>query len=115
MDPYELRQIYESQLTEKFLPFWFRFVDETYGGICNCIANVGDQLLSGDKFTWSQGRWLWVLSSLYDLKNQGLLQEISGDDLRSWMDGTWNFLWPISLYLQWEEFWRKWYGSMGDK
>lgn len=89
---------YEAQLEHNFLPFWFRFVDEEHGGILNCISNVGDTLLAGDKFTWSQGRWLWVLSNVYELKQRGLLPGVQREKLLQWMDGTWNFLCDYSIY-----------------
>lgn len=98
MDMRAMAAFYEGQLQCDFLPFWFRFVDEEQGGILNCISNVGDTLLAGDKFTWSQGRWLWVLSSVYALKQHGLLAEICEADLLRWMDGTWNFLCDHAIY-----------------
>ena len=98
MDLKGMRTFYEAQLEYNFLPFWFRFVDEEQGGILNCISNVGDKLLAGDKFTWSQGRWLWVLSNLYALNKRGMLTGINREDLLRWMDGTWNFLCEHSIY-----------------
>lgn len=98
MDFRAIGRFYEEQLQYDFLPYWFRFVDEKHGGLCNCIANHGDTLLAGDKFTWSQGRWLWVLGSVYELKKQGLFPEILEEDLLRWMHGTWDFLCKYSLY-----------------
>ena len=98
MDYRAMGRFYAEQLAYDFLPYWFRFVDETHGGLCNCIANHGDTLLAGDKFTWSQGRWLWVLGSVYELKKQGLFPEIEEEDLLRWMHGTWDFLCGHSLY-----------------
>lgn len=98
MDFRAMQRLYEGLLQHQFLPFWFRFVDEEHGGILNCISNEGDSLLAGDKFTWSQGRWLWVLSKVYALKQQGLFPEVSAADLKRWMDATWDFLCAHSIY-----------------
>lgn len=83
---------YRTLLEQDFLPYWSKFVDLTYGGICNCINNYGDRLLAEDKFTWSQGRWLWVLGKVYQLQQRGLLNAIPQETVRAWMDGTWKFL-----------------------
>ena len=54
MDYRAMGRFYAEQLAYDFLPYWFRFVDETHGGLCNCIANHGDTMLAGDKFPWDQ-------------------------------------------------------------
>lgn len=87
-----IQKFYTECLTQDFLPYWTKFVDEDYGGILNCINNYGDQLLAEDKFTWSQGRWLWVLSRVYGLQQEGKLDAVPMETLRRWMDGTWTFL-----------------------
>ena len=35
-----------------------------FGGFVNCFDNCGKQLMSYDKYTWSQGRFLWLFSRL---------------------------------------------------
>ena len=67
MDMNERKAFYVSQIQDNFLPYWLKFVDREQGGILNCIHNNGDQRLSDNKFTWSQGRWLWVLARVYRL------------------------------------------------
>ncbi len=62
-----------AELTESILPFWSRTLDEARGGIFNCWNNAGTQLVSRDKFTWSQGRFVWLWSRLADLARRGLL------------------------------------------
>jgi N-acylglucosamine 2-epimerase len=53
-----------DQLLTKILPWWFEHaVDEIHGGILNMITEEGERL-GTDKFTWSQGRFLWVLSAV---------------------------------------------------
>ena len=39
-------------------------IDRKFGGYLNCYDNTGKELLSYNKFTWSQGRFLWVFSEL---------------------------------------------------
>ncbi len=83
---------YISRIEDDFLPYWFRFVDNEYGGILNCINNYGEVLLKEDKFTWSQGRWLWVLSSVYELAEQGILTKIDKNFIKEQMRMTFDFL-----------------------
>ncbi len=99
MNRRRIKEFYIGQLQDNFLPYWSAYVDEQYGGIMNCINNYGDQLLSDDKFTWSQGRWLWVLGSIYILKKeQGIFEDISRETLEKWMKGAWDFITTYSIY-----------------
>lgn len=61
------RDFYLSQLYEKILPFWEKYApDREYGGYFTCFSGNGGQLVSQDKYIWSQGRMLWVLSRLLE-------------------------------------------------
>ena len=61
----ELRAFYEDQLHNDILRFWMaRGVDRELGGFYTCFNNRGDKLLHPHKFTWSQGRFVWMLSHL---------------------------------------------------
>ncbi len=61
----ELRAFYEDQLFNDILRFWMaRGVDREQGGFFTCFNNRGDRLLHPHKFTWSQGRFVWMLSHL---------------------------------------------------
>jgi N-acylglucosamine 2-epimerase len=61
----ELRSFYAGHLTRVILPFWIeRGIDRGHGGFYTCFENSGARLRSTDKYTWSQGRFLWVLSRL---------------------------------------------------
>ena len=51
-------------LTEQILPFWDQAFDNEHGGVFTCYSNLGDRLLSTDKYVWSQGRMLWCLSEM---------------------------------------------------
>lgn len=62
-----------AALTESILPFWARAVDAERGGVFSCWNNAGTQLVSRDKFTWSQGRFAWMCARLAEAVNRGLL------------------------------------------
>lgn len=71
----ELLEFYQVHATEVLLPFWMHeALDERNGGVYTCFNNTGDILVSKDKYTWSQGRFLWVLSRLAALCNEGMLE-----------------------------------------
>ena len=98
MDMNERKAFYVSQIQDNFLPYWLKFVDREQGGILNCIHNNGDQRLSDNKFTWSQGRWLWVLARVYRLAKQGVLPKVDPAELEPLMDETFRFLADKSIY-----------------
>lgn len=61
----ELLSFYQTQLKEQVLPFWLsRCEDRINGGFFNCFENVGDRLVSRDKYIWSQGRFVWLFARL---------------------------------------------------
>ena len=56
---------FRQELTENLLHFWMsRCLDTENGGYLNCFSNDGSKLVSTDKYTWSQGRFLWMFSRL---------------------------------------------------
>lgn len=60
-----LHAFYTEQLFDRILPFWMRHgVDRTHGGFYTCFTNRGDRRLFPHKFTWSQGRFVWMLARL---------------------------------------------------
>lgn len=65
MDFTKLADFYTKQIKENLLPFWIaKAIDYEYGGYFTCFDNYGKELLSHDKYTWSQGRMIWILSRL---------------------------------------------------
>jgi N-acylglucosamine 2-epimerase len=63
--PDVLVAFYTRHLREVLLPFWLnRSIDEEYGGFFTCFDNDGRRMLSTDKFTWSQGRMVWLWAKL---------------------------------------------------
>ena len=64
----------QRQLARVVLPFWLRHgVDEQHGGFFTCFDNRGRRRLSTDKFTWSQGRFVWLLARAARLAQNGQL------------------------------------------
>ena len=56
---------FKKELTDNLLAFWMpRCLDAENGGYLNCFCNDGSRLVSTDKYTWSQGRFLWTFSKL---------------------------------------------------
>lgn len=62
----QLRKLYRELLLDGIVPFWLRHgADREHGGVLSCMTEEG-QVLSEDKYVWSQARWLWTLSALYN-------------------------------------------------
>lgn len=62
----QLRDRYRRELFDEQLPFWDRFgIDHEHGGFC-CLLDYDGRRVSDEKFTWFQGRGLWVYSFLYN-------------------------------------------------
>ena len=61
----ELRQSYQDHLFRHLLPYWLeKAIDEEHGGYYTGFSNSGGRLLHNHKFTWSQGRFVWVWARL---------------------------------------------------
>jgi N-acylglucosamine 2-epimerase len=61
-----LKTTYESLLYDSIIPYWEKHgMDREYGGFMNCMRDNGE-LISEDKYMWSQGRGLWTFSYLYN-------------------------------------------------
>ena len=62
----DLLAIYRAELLERTVPFWLNHaIDREHGGILTCISDDG-QILSTDKYMWSQLRAIWTFSALYN-------------------------------------------------
>lgn len=60
-----LFEFYSNELKNNILSFWLpRCLDTEFGGFLNCFTNDGSTLVSHDKYTWSQGRFVWLFSRL---------------------------------------------------
>jgi len=61
----EMLGFYENELVQNILFFWDeKCIDRVNGGFFNCFDNRGDHLVSRDKYTWSQGRFVWLFAKL---------------------------------------------------
>jgi len=61
----ELIRIYRDGLLHDTLPFWINHcVDREYGGFMFCLNRDGT-VIDSDKGIWTQGRFTWLLSTLY--------------------------------------------------
>ena len=60
-----LRDQYRTLLADGIIPFWMRALDREYGGVFSCMTEEGE-ILSTEKYTWSQARVAWTLSALYN-------------------------------------------------
>ena len=62
----ELIATFRDGLMEDTLPFWIKHcVDREYGGFTICLDRDGT-IIDTDKGMWSQGRFTWLLSHLYN-------------------------------------------------
>ncbi|UFU06905.1 AGE family epimerase/isomerase [Ruania halotolerans] len=68
-----------EHLEQVVLPFWLaNGIDHAHGGFHTCFDNRGRIRVSDDKFTWSQGRFVWTLAHASSLVRTGLLQPVDG-------------------------------------
>lgn len=67
LDKAALRYFYELHLLQDLLPFWTKALDKQHGGVYTCFTNAGNELISKDKYTWSQGRFVWLWSRIAEL------------------------------------------------
>ena len=78
-----LRDFYSNQLLNNTLPFWFpKSMDVDFGGYLLMREKEGN-LIDDDKAVWIQGRFSWLLSTLYitvDKKNEWIAAAKSGVD-----------------------------------
>jgi N-acylglucosamine 2-epimerase len=66
MDAASLRRQYRELLLDGIVPFWKRHgLDAEHGGVLSCMQEDGTPI-SGDKYIWSQARWVWVCAALYN-------------------------------------------------
>lgn len=86
-----LGAFYKDWISNKLFRYWNRAVDRKNGGIFNCFNNAGTELVSRNKYTWSQGRFLWIWAKLYELSTSGILP-LNPEDLKADLDRTTAFL-----------------------
>lgn len=75
-DSQALQNFYQQHLEMVILPFWLeRGIDAELGAYFTCFDNRGERLVSTDKYTWSQGRMIWLFARLSELSHNGLLRQ----------------------------------------
>jgi len=58
---------YRKSLLDDVIPFWMKFSpDNENGGFFSCLDRKG-KVFDTDKFTWLQGREVWMFSHLYNV------------------------------------------------
>jgi len=92
----DLLEFYREHTNNVLIPFWMRALDYKNGGVYNCFNNMGTELVSKDKFTWSQGRFIWVWARLASMCKQEM---ISGE-ASVFLDHAYktvNFIWEHAI------------------
>lgn len=75
----ELAVAARGHLESEILPFWVgKGIDTERGGFFTCFDNRGRDLLSTDKYTWSQGRFVSVLARAAQAVQEGRLTGDAG-------------------------------------
>lgn len=90
-DNAQLAEFYKGQIENNFFKFWNKAVDRRNGGIFNCFNNAGTELVSTNKYTWSQGRFVWIWSKLYELSERQILS-LDMKNLKADLERTVSFL-----------------------
>ena len=66
MDFKKLASQYRDELLNNVIPFWLEnSQDKEFGGYFSCLNRKGE-VFDTDKFTWLQGRQVWMFSMLYN-------------------------------------------------
>jgi N-acylglucosamine 2-epimerase len=73
--PAALRRATARHLVDDVLAWWLaNGPDDRHGGVFTCWSNDGGRMLSRDKYTWSQGRWVWLTARLARAGRLGLVE-----------------------------------------
>lgn len=89
---HRFQRFHRSHLEDDVLAWWLAHgPDAERGGVHTCFANVGDTLVSTDKYTWSQGRWAWLTARLSRAARAGLI-DMDADTLLRQATGTAEFV-----------------------
>ncbi|QNK57230.1 AGE family epimerase/isomerase [Paenibacillus sp. PAMC21692] len=91
MNKNKLIAFYVNELETNFWPFWEKAVDDEFGGVYTCYNNDASERISTNKYTWSQGRFLWIVCELYGLTKAGIIR-LDAQRLREIADQTWQYL-----------------------
>jgi N-acylglucosamine 2-epimerase len=78
----DLLSHYREHVVSDLLPFWWKALDSQHGGIFTCFDNTGAKLVSRNKYTWSQGRFVWLWSRIARMINASMLPGDAAEYLR---------------------------------
>jgi len=85
MNKTKVRQTFQELLLDGIVPFWAKHgVDTQHGGVLSCMEENGKPV-SGNKYIWSQARWVWTCSALYNRIEKR-------PEFLTWARGTIDFL-----------------------
>ncbi|MHB1973948.1 MAG: AGE family epimerase/isomerase [Acidimicrobiales bacterium] len=75
--------LYRRHLERQILPYWLENgIDRELGGFYTCFDNRGKHLVSTDKYTWSQGRFIWLLAKASELAEKNAITADAKELLR---------------------------------
>jgi N-acylglucosamine 2-epimerase len=87
-----MSESFRAHLENDVLAWWLaNGPDRRFGGVLTCFSNSGGTLAGTDKYTWSQGRWSWLLARLSRAGRRGLIT-VDADDLLDQAVSTAEFL-----------------------
>ena len=114
MDFNKYYNLYKSTLTDEVMPFWLKYSADESGAINNCLTESGE-LLSRDRYIWSQGRALWTYSAMYNRMGGDKIYLERADGIFNYLESigfnerdAWNYLYDgegrvleedISIYV----------------
>ena len=85
MNKTKTRCVFQELLLDGIVPFWAKHgVDAQHGGVLSCMEEDG-RPVSGNKYVWSQARWVWTCSALYNRIEKR-------PEFLAWARGTIDFL-----------------------
>ncbi len=95
-----LKTSYRSELLDNVVPFWLsKSQDNEFGGYFTCLDRQGN-VFDTDKFTWLQGRQVWLFSMLYnnvEKRQEWLDCAIQGAEFLKKHGHDGNYNWYFSL------------------
>jgi len=88
---------FKAHLLDDVLPWWLSHgPDVRRGGVFTCWSNDSQTLVSTDKYTWSQGRWVYLMAHLAQAAQDGRLP-IDADHLLDLAHSSASFIWDHQI------------------
>lgn len=97
-DPVEYALFYERHLWEDVLQWWLtNAVDDEHGGVFTFWNTDGTVLHSTDKYSWSQGRWIWTMAACAQLLEISPHPQLDHSHLQNLAHTSAEFLWSHGM------------------